>query len=74
MAVQPITMWQAVCDGCGMVHSGEEYVAWTDPESAIDVALNGDWCQHTEPDGTTKLYCEDCRATMLAQEDEGGLG
>ena len=55
--IQKVTMYQAVCDGCGKSHVDElnGYVAWSDMWSAKNTAMDTGW---QEIDG--KLYCPDC--------------
>lgn len=55
--IREVTMYQAVCDGCGKTHINENmgYCAWVDGCSAIEDACEAGW---TEIDG--KLYCPDC--------------
>ena len=55
--IRKVTMYQAVCDGCGKAHVNEflGYCAWVDKSSAVEDAVDSEW---TEIDG--KLYCPDC--------------
>jgi hypothetical protein len=73
---QPVTFYRAVCSRCGKTDTGGEYDAWGDPESAITVALDGDWKgldkNGEETHGTTvgivTLLCGDC--WTWAEDDE----
>jgi len=55
--IRKVTMYQAVCDGCGINHINENmgYCAWVDGCGAVEDACEAGW---TEIDG--KLYCPDC--------------
>ena len=53
--IQKVTMYQAVCAGCGEICADSWTTAWESPASAKYFALESDWC---EIDG--KLYCPDC--------------
>lgn len=70
MSVKTVPMYVAVCDDCGKQHDGVEYVAWTDSESAVEVALASDWTQIINDDGTETLLCENCYGKVLAKEDD----
>ncbi len=50
-------MFQAVCDKCSTAYENEEYVAWTDAESAEEMAFEAEW--RKQDDG--RLLCWDCR-------------
>jgi hypothetical protein len=69
MAVVERTMYVAVCDGCGAKHETEDWVAWTDADSAVEVALNSEWWR--EDDG--RLLCWDCHVEAN-REDVGETG
>ena len=49
-----MTMWTVFCDTCGLLFSYGEYVAWTDKNSASEIAQDSDW--HIEGD---YHYCPD---------------
>lgn len=55
--IREVTMYQAVCDGCGKSHVNENMgcCAWVDGCSAIEDAYEAGW---DEIGG--KLYCPDC--------------
>lgn len=55
--IREVTMYQAVCDGCGKTHVNDSmgYCAWVDGCGAVEDACDSGW---TEIDG--KLYCPDC--------------
>lgn len=52
-----VKMWQVQCDRCGRgcIDDYMGIVAWTDKDSAEQVALDSEW---RKIDG--KLYCPDC--------------
>ena len=54
--IKQVEMYTVVCDGCGKdVCKGADYAAWSDRDSALDVALESGW--ETSEDGQ---YCPDC--------------
>lgn len=64
MGVEPIIMWQVVCDRCGH-RPDEEIVAWTDKSSVSEAAP--EWFY----DGDDFALCANCESDWLrGQPDE----
>lgn len=66
-----VTMYIAVCDGCGEQHDHHEFAAWASMGSALDAAVSSsDW--DLQDDG--RLLCSDCQRKpggALAEGEEG---
>lgn len=57
-----VTMYQAVCDGCGKNYGEDKDIcAWGDESIAIDQAVASGWELIEEGD---LLYCEACYADL----------
>jgi len=58
MSIKEVTMYAAVCDGCGVEQGeGDDIVAWESADSALNIAEDSDWKK--QDDG--RLFCSDCR-------------
>lgn len=61
MAVKTVTMYYVQCDqdGCARTDAEHgEYVAWTDPDSAVDIVQDADWWVDT---GYNVHFCAEHR-------------
>lgn len=53
--IEELLMYRAVCDRCGSQDDEGDYVAWTDAESALTVAIESEWQQIDD-----RLVCRNC--------------
>jgi hypothetical protein len=44
-----------VCDGCGQAADYDDYTAWKDPGTAIDMAIDSEWTRKDET-----FHCTAC--------------
>lgn len=67
VSIKPITMYQAVCDGCEKHDETDDYSAWGDENQALEVATDGGWFYDV---ATDRLLCAECWAAVEMEEDE----
>lgn len=63
--IKEIIMYQVQCDNCKEFFQDDYCCAWTDPDSAVDYAIDSVWIEQD-----SKHYCNDCYLWSDDETDE----
>lgn len=55
MAVEPITAYRVVCDGCGKEFEYDLFIMWSRAEDAAMMATDSDWIEVAG-----LMFCDEC--------------